>query len=247
MDPRSVPSKWESLRNDFANAARNGWGVLKLQALMRGTFIRENIVPTTLANVPNNILQSLKYEIMKSSSKKGNFSAILNLLASHDKELANHLENGQKNTIYTSKTVQNEVINIIRSYIRNQILKGLKGRGLYSIIADEVTGTFSNQEVLPLCVRFLDESQTELCIREEFFDFLHMKRTTGKTTAIKIVEVLTENNIPVDKKRGQAYDEAVAISSEKVGCRDRINSINQHALYTHCISHVLNLNIDYLL
>lgn len=30
------------------NAAKNGWGALKLQALMRGTFIREHIVPTTV-------------------------------------------------------------------------------------------------------------------------------------------------------------------------------------------------------
>ncbi|XP_060074027.1 52 kDa repressor of the inhibitor of the protein kinase-like [Ylistrum balloti] len=118
-----------------------------------------------------------------------------------------------------------------------------EGRGFYSIIADEVTDTFSNQEVRALCVRFLDESQTEPCIREEFFDFLHLKRTTVETTAIKIVEVLTENNIPVDKIRGQAYDGAAAMSSEKVGCQARIKSVNQHALYTHCNGHVLNLSI----
>lgn len=61
-------------------------------------------------------------------------------------------------------------------------------RGFYSIIANEVTDTFSNQEVLALCVWFfLDESQCEPYIREEFFDFLHLKRTTGEAIANKIV------------------------------------------------------------
>lgn len=48
MDPQSGTSKWELVRNAFANAAKNGLGALKLQALMRGTFIREHIVPTTV-------------------------------------------------------------------------------------------------------------------------------------------------------------------------------------------------------
>ncbi|XP_060070932.1 52 kDa repressor of the inhibitor of the protein kinase-like [Ylistrum balloti] len=50
---------------------------------------------------------------------------------------------------------------------------------------------------------------------EKNFDFLHLKRSTGEATANKIVEVLTENNIPADKMRGQAYDGAAAMSSEK--------------------------------
>ena len=49
MDPQSGTSKWELVRNAFANAAKNGWGALKLHMLfMRGTFIREHIVPTTV-------------------------------------------------------------------------------------------------------------------------------------------------------------------------------------------------------
>lgn len=134
----------------------------------------------------------------------GNFWAILNLLASHDKELADHIKNAPKNATYTSKTIQNEIIDTIGSHIRNQIMEGLKGRGFNCTIADEVTNSFSNQEVLALCVRFLNESQSEPYIREEFFDFLDLKRTTREAIANKIVEVLTENNIPGDKMRGQA-------------------------------------------
>lgn len=89
-----------------------------------------------------------------------------------------------------------------------------------------MTDTFSNKEVMALCVRFLNKSRSEPYILEEFFNFLHLKRTTKEAIANKIVEVLTENNIPVNKIRGQAYDGAAAMSSEKVGCQARINSIN---------------------
>ena len=203
-------------------------------------MIVESVILCGKQNIP---LRGHRDDSTSTASNKGNFWAILNLLASHDKELADHLKNAPKNATYTSKTIQNEIIDIIGSHIRNQILEGMKGKGIYSIIADEVTDTVSNQEVLALCVRFLDESQNEPYIREEFFDFLHLKRTTGKAIANKIVEVLTENNIPVDKMRGQAYDGAAAMSSEKVGCQAQIKSINPLALYTHCNSHVLNLSI----
>jgi hypothetical protein len=45
----------------------------------------------------------------------------------------------------------------------------------YSIIADEVTDRYANQEVLTLCLMFLDETASEPIIHEEFFDFVkHM-------------------------------------------------------------------------
>ena len=174
-------------------------------------------------------------------SNKGNFWAILNLLASHDMELAQHLEYAPKNATYTSKTIQNQLIEIIGQYIRKQILAGQKGKGFYSIVADEVTDKFANQEVLALCLRYVDESQTVPCIQEESFDFVHLERTTGEHISRKIIEILTENNVPVDKMRDQAYEGAAVMASVKVGCQARIKSMNILAVYTHCQNHVLNL------
>ena len=81
------------------------------------------------------------------------------------------------------------------------------------------------------------------CIQEEFFDFVHLEHTTGEHISRKIIEILTENNVPVDKMRGQAYDRAAAMASVKVGCQARIKSMNELAVYTHCKNHVLNLSI----
>ena len=90
---------------------------------------------------------------------------------------------------------------------------------------------------------FLDTGKKSAIIREEFFDFIQLKRTTGEAIAEKIVETLQSNDIAVDAMRGQAYDGAAAMSSEKQGCQGQIKRLNKLAIYTHCRSHVLNLSI----
>ena len=52
------------------------------------------------------------------SSNKGNFLELIELMSKHDPALREHIESGQKNAQHTSKTVQNEVIDIIAEYIR---------------------------------------------------------------------------------------------------------------------------------
>ena len=46
----------------------------------------------------------------------------------------------------------------------------------YAIIADEVTGTYSNKEILPLCLGYVKSCGNEKpYICEIFFDFLHIQ------------------------------------------------------------------------
>ena len=59
------------------------------------------------------------------------------------------------NTQCTSKTIHNELISI-GDMIRQSISQNLSGTcPYYSIIADELTDTISNQTVLSLCIRYL--------------------------------------------------------------------------------------------
>ena len=55
------------------------------------------------------------------------------------------------NAQYTSKVIQNEVIDIIGGIVRESITKNLN----FSIIADELTDPISNQQVLCMCLRYL--------------------------------------------------------------------------------------------
>ena len=77
-------------------------------------------------------------------------------------------------------------------------------------------------------------------IQELFFDFVELERAE---VAEVIVQSLKSNILHC---RGQAYDGASAMASEKVGVQARICIISPLALYTHCRSHVLNLSIALL-
>ena len=48
---------------------------------------------------------------------RGNFLALLDLIAKYDNELKNHLAYGTRNQKCTSKTTQNELINIVGEYL----------------------------------------------------------------------------------------------------------------------------------
>ena len=75
------------------------------------------------------------------------------------------------------------------------------------------------------------------------FDFVYPECTTGEKISRKIIEMLTENNVPVDKMKGQVYDGAALMASVKVGCQARITFMNKLAVYTHFRNHVFNLSI----
>ena len=68
---------------------------------------------------------------------------------------------------YISKTVQNEMISIIGTYIQVQEIKN--GSGIFSVIADE-SCDYSNVEQMPLIIRFMNEKEE---IQELFINDLH--------------------------------------------------------------------------
>lgn len=53
--------------------------------------------------------------------------------------LADHLKSAGRNALYTSKTVQNELIEICGDIIRDAILKEIRSASLFSVMADEAT------------------------------------------------------------------------------------------------------------
>ena len=78
-----------------------------------------------------------------------------------------------------------------------------------------MTDKYANQEILSVCLRFLD-----LKIKEVFLtDFVNLDKTTVAFT------------------RRQEYNGASGMSSEARGVQGRIGRIAPMALYTHCNSH----------
>lgn len=107
---------------------------------------------------------------------QGNFQALLAFrVDSGDKTLKEHIENAPRNANYHSKTIQNEIINTVGSYITSKISAEIKESKLFSVLADEAAD-ISNKEQLSLVLRFVDSSHQ---IREEFVGFYPCKTGTS--------------------------------------------------------------------
>ena len=113
----------------------------------------------------------------------GNFLALLHLLAEYDDDLRSHLEHGKKNALYISKTIQNQIIAVIGDIIREKVSSAIREDGaIFSIIADEVTESHSNKEILSLCLRFVswdDQIPYNLLSRKYFFILLFLQEQLG--------------------------------------------------------------------
>ena len=92
-----------------------------------------------------------------------------------DEVLRTCLEKAFRNAAYTSKTMQNEIISIVSSTIRNKIIKEIKYAKYFRILADEVTDC-ANLEQVSVVIRFID---IEKQVGEEFLDFITVERITG--------------------------------------------------------------------
>ena len=163
-------------------------------------------------------------------------------MANHNDVLHTHLYSpAMKNATYISPRTQNELLNIMgRHIVLFGIVQEIKTAKFYSILADEVTS--HNTEHLALCTRFVDAKGD---IREEFMTFLSLERLTGRYIAEKIIEFLKDNDLNVENIRGQGYDGASNMSSERVGVQAQIKELSPLATYIHCSSHQLNLVITH--
>ena len=96
---------------------------------------------------------------LKPDNNPGNFLSILTEVAHYYPVLQEHLEEPfRKDVRYLSPTIPNEMIDIIgKNIIQATLVDGVEKAGMHSISADEVTS--SNDEILSICTRYLDEFQ----------------------------------------------------------------------------------------
>ena len=133
------------------------------------------------------------------------------------------------------------------SKIKERLTAELRTKDLpFTIIADESTDPHSNQDILSLCLRFVDQSSpNDSHVKECLINFMLLERTNTIMISRKILESLSDPSISLDPSniRRQAYDGASVMSSGKEGVQAKIKEISPLALFTHCYAHCLNLSI----
>jgi len=172
------------------------------------------------------------------SGNLGNFVELVKFRAETDEILHTHLENAPRNALYTSKTIQNEMIDVIGAQIRNSILTEVRKAKYFSVIADEVTDV-ANREQLSISVRYC----LDFSVKEVFLDFVQVERITGKNIADAILQKFSSWELCLSDLRGQCYDGSSNMAGAKSGCKALVQEQAPMALYTHCAAHQLNLSI----
>ena len=138
----------------------------------------------------------------------GNFLALLRFrVRAGDKVLEEHLKTAARNARYTSKTVQNEMIEISGNIVQRKILQMVKKAGFFSVIVDEATNS-ANDEQLSIFLHFVYNGLP--C--ERFLAFHHC--TSGVSGEAIVEDVLSKITEWQLQPRGQAYDGAGAMAGK---------------------------------
>lgn len=135
---------------------------------------------------------------------EGNFIGVLRLLAKNNGALSELLMLGPKNAKYTSKTIQNKILETAVDQVRAFYQICLQKCPHYSLIADEVTS--HGKEILSVCLRFLEIDHANFNVKpkkhEMLLDFHFLQRITGKSIADGILQVL-KHEIDVKNCQGR--------------------------------------------
>jgi hypothetical protein len=175
--------------------------------------------------------------LKQDDDKLGNFNSLLLFrMDAGDDLLKENLEKSNKNSIHTTASPQNILLEISRKLIQNQIIEEIQQAKYFSILGDE-TADISNQEQFALCIRYVFNS----VIHPQFLGLVSVYSTTGFYLSDMIIEKLKTWNLDIKKLRGQGYDGASNMSGRFQGVKARIQQVQPLAIYTHCVAHVLNL------
>ena len=179
--------------------------------------------------------------MLNPNNNPGNFKALLQLLRTlGNEDITSLLDHAPRNAIYTSKTKNEQIIDVLGEYVTEKLAEDVKSARFYSILAGEAQD-ISNQEQMALVIRFVDKEKK---IREEFIGFIRCdKGVSGEALSKLIFAELNRLGISMQNCRAQGYDGAGAMAGSKKGVAARISKLYPWIIFVHCSSHVLNLSV----
>ncbi|XP_076039330.1 zinc finger MYM-type protein 1-like [Oratosquilla oratoria] len=186
------------------------------------------------------------------SPNNGNFLKLVEFLALFDPVMNEHLrriKNKETMVHYLGKRIQNELIQLLASAIKEKILAEVKLAKYFSIILD-CTPDISHIEQLTMILRYVDikkepeVSQHQVSIKEFFLGFVPLKETTGAFMTETLVDELQNVGLQIDNLRGQGYDNGSNMKGKHNGVQQRVLDMNPRAFFVPCSAHSLNLVVN---
>lgn len=142
-----------------------------------------------------------------------------------------------KNALYTSGEIQNEMIHIIASSLREMILEEMQRASFYTLMADGTTDK-NGDEIFSIAFRYIVDGKPV----ESLLCFEKAEEKTADALSKLIINQIENHSIDSTKIVSQSYDGASVMSGHIGGVQTLIqNHYSQVIPYIHCISHRLHL------
>ncbi|XP_058902751.1 zinc finger MYM-type protein 1 isoform X2 [Kogia breviceps] len=176
-----------------------------------------------------------------SSVNKGNFLELLEIRAKDKGEEIFRLTNSQVD-FYNSTQIQNDIIEIIKTEMLQDIVNEINVSSAFSIICDETTDSATKGQ-FSICVRYPQKTSKAILIKERFLGFIDVEEMTGTSLHRSIKTYLHQIGVDLDKIRGQAYNSTSNWRGKFNKIAAEFKKEEPRALYLHCYAHFLDLAV----
>uniref|UniRef100_H2ZSF8 DUF4371 domain-containing protein n=1 Tax=Latimeria chalumnae TaxID=7897 RepID=H2ZSF8_LATCH len=149
------------------------------------------------------------------------------------------MQTADRNTKYTSKTIQSEILEAAASCISDVIKEEVSRACKFALMADEAKD-ISNIKQLSVCVCYVDIDSGK--VKESFLCFVAMQKYGAVSIAQTILDEINKAGLSIKNCIAQCYDGASIMSGTMNGVQTVIREASQNPCpYIHCMAHRLNL------
>ena len=177
-------------------------------------------------------------------SDKGNVQDLYeHRIEEGDSVLMNHFDTAVENAHYTYHRTQNDLINLSKQALREDIVKAANNAVGFPVIADE-TADIPETEQLSLGVQFVDTSGEKVMIGDEFLGFSPPKDVDVATISNCVIQHFKILGLLLNYLLGQGYEGGFTMAEKENGAQAKIQRIYPKIAFVHCASHSFNLVVN---
>jgi hypothetical protein len=141
---------------------------------------------------------------------------------------------------YLGHNIQNELIHLLATKVKENIIEKVREAKYFSIILDCIPDA-SHQEQISLILKCVNNSENPIKVEEHFLEFITVDDTTGECLFNDMIGLIKKLDLNIDDIRGQEYDNGSNMKGKKRGVLKRLLDIYRKAFYTLCGCNSLNL------